>query len=52
MECEWYWCYDCENFDPITGEMCKWCIGGFEVWDDEEEVEPECPCCGSLEVAP
>lgn len=42
---EWYWCADCE-------EGCEGnCGGGF--YDDvEPEMELECPCCGSGDVAP
>lgn len=35
--------------DPCEFEECE-CGGGFYFHDDE--VEPECPCCGSEEVNP
>lgn len=43
---EWYWCASCE------AEDCEECALGFTVWEDERDEEPECPCCGSLDVAP
>ena len=41
---EFYYCADCTELD------CD-CGGGFHEYD-EEELEPECPCCGGQDVAP
>ena len=41
---EHYYCADCE------GDECD-CGGGFYA-DDADEIEVECPCCGSMEVQP
>lgn len=41
---EFYYCAACE------ADSCD-CGGGFYAHDDDE-VEPECPCCGNMDVQP
>jgi hypothetical protein len=41
---EFFWCNDCDESD------CAVCSHGFYV--DSEEVDPECPCCGTMDVQP
>jgi MoaA/NifB/PqqE/SkfB family radical SAM enzyme len=41
---ELFWCAECEPF-------CE-CGGDFMDFDSDEGFGPECPCCGSGNVAP
>jgi hypothetical protein len=41
---EYYNCATCEE------QECLYCSWGF--YDTMEDVETECPCCGSMDVQP
>ena len=43
---EWYWCSECE------ANECSECVGGFNDAMESEDFAPQCPCCGSEDVAP